>query len=42
MSTISHCLWFDSEAEEAARLYTSIFKNSKLGQIAKFNGEGQL
>lgn len=29
MQKISTFLWFDSEAEDAARFYTSIFKNSK-------------
>jgi predicted 3-demethylubiquinone-9 3-methyltransferase (glyoxalase superfamily) len=31
MQKISSCLWFDSQAEEAARFYVSIFKNSKMG-----------
>ena len=30
MKKISICLWFDSEAEEAARFYTSVFKNSRI------------
>ncbi len=34
-------LWFDSEAEEAARFYTSIFKNSKLGAITRYPDAGQ-
>ena len=29
-------LWFDSEAEDAARFYTSIFKNSKIGDITRY------
>ncbi len=29
---ITH-LWFDHQAEEAAKFYTSIFKNSKVGNI---------
>lgn len=33
-------LWFDSEAEEAAKFYVSIFKNSRIGQIARFGKEG--
>ena len=28
---ITPCLWFDSQAEEAAKFYVSIFKNSKIG-----------
>jgi predicted 3-demethylubiquinone-9 3-methyltransferase (glyoxalase superfamily) len=31
------CLWFDTEAEEAASYYTSIFKNSKLGRVTRYN-----
>lgn len=27
---ISPCLWFDTQAEEAAKFYTSVFKNSKI------------
>lgn len=28
--TIAPCLWFDDQAEEAAKFYTTIFKNSKI------------
>jgi len=34
------CLWFDTQAEEAARFYTSIFKNSSIGNITRFGKEG--
>jgi predicted 3-demethylubiquinone-9 3-methyltransferase (glyoxalase superfamily) len=34
------CLWFDSQAEEAAGFYTSIFKNSKIGRIGRYGKEG--
>ena len=37
---IINCLWFDSAAEEAAALYTSIFKNSRIGTITRFGKEG--
>jgi predicted 3-demethylubiquinone-9 3-methyltransferase (glyoxalase superfamily) len=37
---ISPCLWFDSEAEEAARFYVSIFKNSRMGKISRYGEEG--
>lgn len=30
MQNITPCLWFDSEAEEAAKFYVSIFPNSKI------------
>lgn len=33
MQTISPFLWYDGQAEEAIRLYTSIFKNSKIINI---------
>jgi predicted 3-demethylubiquinone-9 3-methyltransferase (glyoxalase superfamily) len=39
MQRITPCLWFDHQAEEAARFYVSIFKNSKLGEITHY-GEG--
>src|SRR6188474_3525814 len=35
-SKISPCLWFDHQAEEAARFYTSIFKDSKITAIARY------
>ena len=34
------CLWFDTEAEAAAKFYTSIFKDSKLGRVARYNEAG--
>ena len=36
MSKITPCLWFDTQAEEAARFYTSIFKNSKIKQTSRY------
>lgn len=36
MSNQYICLWFDHEAEEAANFYCSIFKNSKLGSVARY------
>ncbi|ANP52772.1 putative 3-demethylubiquinone-9 3-methyltransferase (glyoxalase superfamily) [Streptomyces griseochromogenes] len=30
------CLWFDSQAEEAADYYVSIFKNSSIGHVARY------
>jgi predicted 3-demethylubiquinone-9 3-methyltransferase (glyoxalase superfamily) len=33
---ITPFLWFDTQAEEAARFYTSIFKDSKIGKIARY------
>jgi predicted 3-demethylubiquinone-9 3-methyltransferase (glyoxalase superfamily) len=37
---ITPCLWFDSAAEEAAKFYVSVFKNSKLGKISRYGKEG--
>ncbi|PYI72391.1 MAG: hypothetical protein DMF02_03780 [Verrucomicrobia bacterium] len=39
MKKINPFLWFDSEAEEAAKFYASIFKNSKIGKIARYPKE---
>ena len=36
MQKITPCLWFDTQAEEAAQLYTSIFKNSKIGTVTRY------
>lgn len=33
---ITPFLWFDSQAEEAAKFYTSIFKNSKVGSVTRY------
>jgi predicted 3-demethylubiquinone-9 3-methyltransferase (glyoxalase superfamily) len=35
-SKISPFLWFDTQAEEAVKFYTSIFKNSKIGKTARY------
>jgi predicted 3-demethylubiquinone-9 3-methyltransferase (glyoxalase superfamily) len=37
---IATCLWFDDQAEEAARFYTSIFRNSKIDNISYYGKEG--
>lgn len=34
------CLWFDTEAEEAANFYTGIFKDSKLGRVHRYTEAG--
>lgn len=36
MQKLTTCLWFDNEAEEAARFYTSVFKNSKIAGMDKY------
>jgi predicted 3-demethylubiquinone-9 3-methyltransferase (glyoxalase superfamily) len=40
MRKITPFLWFDSEAEEAANLYVSIFKNSRILSIARYGDAG--
>jgi predicted 3-demethylubiquinone-9 3-methyltransferase (glyoxalase superfamily) len=39
--TLAPCLWFDTQAEEAARFYCSVFKNSRLGRISHYPDAGQ-
>ncbi len=39
--SISPCLWFDNQAEEAAKYYTGIFKNSKITKIARYGEAGK-
>lgn len=40
MRKISHCLWFDNQAEEAANFYVSIFENARLGRVNRYGREG--
>jgi len=40
MQKITPCLWFDSNAEEAVNFYSSIFKNSKIGNISRYGEAG--
>jgi predicted 3-demethylubiquinone-9 3-methyltransferase (glyoxalase superfamily) len=40
MKKITPCLWFDSEAEQAAKFYVGIFKNSKIGKITRYGEDG--
>jgi predicted 3-demethylubiquinone-9 3-methyltransferase (glyoxalase superfamily) len=37
---IAPCLWFDDQAEEAARFYTAIFKNSRVVTISRYGEAG--
>jgi predicted 3-demethylubiquinone-9 3-methyltransferase (glyoxalase superfamily) len=39
MKKINPFLWFDSEADEAAKFYVGIFKNSKIGRITRYGEE---
>jgi predicted 3-demethylubiquinone-9 3-methyltransferase (glyoxalase superfamily) len=40
MNTITPCLWFDTEGEDAARFYTSVFPNSKILEVARYGSAG--
>ena len=40
-SKIAPCLWFDHQAEEAARFYTGIFKHSKITEISRYGEAGK-
>ena len=40
MQKITSNLWFDTQAEEAAKYYVSIFKNSKIGRVSRYGKEG--
>src|SRR5437870_4240167 len=37
---ITPCLWFDTEGEDAANFYASIFPNSKINQVARYGSAG--
>lgn len=40
MKGITPFLWFDHQAEEAARFYVSVFQNSKVGDLTRYGPEG--
>ena len=40
MEKITPCLWFDTEGEDAARFYTSVFPNSRIVDIARYGAAG--
>lgn len=41
MSPMSVCLWFDDQAEAAAKFYTSVFKRSKILETSHYPEAGQ-
>jgi predicted 3-demethylubiquinone-9 3-methyltransferase (glyoxalase superfamily) len=41
MKTITPCLWFAAEAEEAATFYVSIFEDSAIGAVSRYGSEGK-
>lgn len=38
---ITPFLWFDSQAEEAAKFYVSVFRDAKLGKVSRYGEAGQ-
>jgi predicted 3-demethylubiquinone-9 3-methyltransferase (glyoxalase superfamily) len=40
MQKITPCLWFDTQAEEAAAFYTSVFANSRILEVSRYGEAG--
>jgi predicted 3-demethylubiquinone-9 3-methyltransferase (glyoxalase superfamily) len=40
MKAMVPCLWFDTEGEEAAEFYTSVFPNSKILDVSRYGEAG--
>lgn len=40
MQKITPCLWFDTQGEEAARFYTTVFENSRILDVARYGPAG--
>lgn len=40
MDAITPCLWFDTEAEEAAQFYTSVFPSSRIVHVSRYGSAG--
>lgn len=40
LQKISPCLWFDGQAEDAAKLYVSIFEGSRIARVSRYGKEG--
>lgn len=41
MKKITTCLWFETQAGEAARYYASVFRNTELGEVVKASAGGE-
>jgi len=41
VESITPCLWFDTEAEEAARFYTSVFPDSRIVHVSYYGEAGR-
>jgi predicted 3-demethylubiquinone-9 3-methyltransferase (glyoxalase superfamily) len=39
-ATITPCLWFDDQAEDAANFYTSVFPNSRVTEVTRYGSAG--
>ena len=39
--SLTTCLWFDTQAEQAAKFYASIFEDAKVGKITRYGKEGR-
>jgi predicted 3-demethylubiquinone-9 3-methyltransferase (glyoxalase superfamily) len=40
LTKITPCLWFDTQAEEAARFYTSVFEDSRVVEVTHYGSAG--
>ena len=40
LNTITPCLWFDTEGEEAATFYTGVFRNSRIVEVTRYGSAG--
>jgi predicted 3-demethylubiquinone-9 3-methyltransferase (glyoxalase superfamily) len=40
MPQLTPCLWFDTDGEDAAELYTSVFPNSTILEVARYGSAG--
>ncbi|MDQ3615075.1 MAG: VOC family protein [Actinomycetota bacterium] len=40
MQKITPCLWFDTQGEEAAEFYVSVFDNSRITQVSRYGEAG--
>ena len=40
MTSISPCLWFDDDLEDAAEFYTAIFPRSSIGHLSRYTDAG--
>lgn len=40
MTSVKTCLWYEGDGEEAARLYTSVVRDSAVGQIGRYTDAG--